>query len=156
MSVDNHSVNRNLRPRLYHNNVAGDHLINGDFFFHAVFNDDRRLWGESHEFLNRLAGPSFGHGLKGFSQKNKGDDYPRGFKIEGVYRLEIPLGYLPHIVEAVTHRSRSPNGDEGIHVGAPVEEVFEAHRIEPVARDDDRNNQNQFREGIEQREIHRG
>ena len=62
-------------PAGFHDDDVTDlYFIDGDFFLHSAVKDDGCFRCKSHQLFDRLAGSSFGDGLKCFTQHDQRDD----------------------------------------------------------------------------------
>ena len=110
------------------------HVVYGDLRFLPVFDQDRGLGRQIHQFRDRIGCPGLRPGFHKFPQRNQSQDHSGGFEVQihgkMVHQLRIPVaeppGDLIDGVNPVHERGPGSQRDEGIHIGRAMPEVFKS------------------------------
>ena len=88
-AIEHHAVDGNRRAGTHKHNVANDNLVKRDGELRAVFDDNRSLRAQVHEFFNRVGGLAFADGFEVFAEHHERDNHRSGLKIEMLREAEI-------------------------------------------------------------------
>ncbi len=140
VTVNNHTVHRDILARAHHKDIAALQLRDGNFMLFPLLPENGSLGGQLHQPLQGIGGLALGAGLQQLAHGDEGENHGGRFKIE-LLHVGLCKGSLP-THDGIAHKEQGHHTPgkggkgtqchKGIHIGGTMEEPTGAADKEPL------------------------